>query len=525
VKTILSVACVLGSFLFTQAYTTADGKEVPPYPIPTTNVVRCSSFVSLYLALRSQASNRTYLITKDTLYNFNTATISIDSPGIKIIGASGDPTNCIIKGNGFENNNSVDFDLIRLQGGAHHVVFANITIAESRCHGVKYNGAGNAGTVFHNVRFINCGERDIKGPVTVDAPNCTLRYCHLENTKIPEATRCVGTPCDGQDDMGNYIAGIDIMSADSWVIHDSYFKNILGVSGGGRAGIFMWNGCRNVWAMRNTFINCDRSIAFGNYSSSSVSHDTSYILNNFIVPGVGNAVELYWTRKVRVFNNTLYSPYNNGSIIYGTTPTGNNADGDIRNNILFSGTISNTNSTPPDTSNNIILTRSLATVVSRWFPNNATGNLHLSSDTCRPVNRGVSLPQVTDDWDNTARTGTIDIGADEFGNTSAISYLPSETGPIKQGYLSPATPNPFNPSTVVRYGVANSDWGKRFTITVISADGSTVRTLKAGTAFPGSYAVAWDARDNTGKIVSSGAYAVRLSVGEKSMSTRVVFMK
>ncbi|OGK01212.1 MAG: hypothetical protein A2519_22430 [Candidatus Raymondbacteria bacterium RIFOXYD12_FULL_49_13] len=156
---------------------------------------------------------------------------------------------------------------------------------------------------------------------------------------------------------------------------------------------------------------------------------------------------------------------------------------------------------------------------------NANGDLHIKSDTCRPVNRGISLPEVTVDWDNAPRTGTLDIGADEFGNGSLIQSFDPRLTNLDDVYLSPAQPNPFNPHTLVQYGITNAGSGKPFECAVFSTSGKLIRMLKRGAAIAGNYALQWDAKDDNGVQVASGAYVIKLVAGGKSVTTNVVFMK
>jgi len=523
-KYLLCFALIAAVFGTSYSYVTADNKQVPALPIPAgATVYPCSNFVSLYMNIRNHMAPNTCFLIKDGTYAFNTITVNISADHVYFIGESGDPSKVILTSNGFFADEAPDFDFFHIANNAHHVIFANITISETRQYAVKFNGLTNMGNIlWHNVRFINNATRDIKGVGLMEAPACTVRYCHFENTKIPLITRCSDGSCASD---GDYIAGMDIMSADSWAIHDSYFKNILGASGGGRAGVFMWNLCRNVWTERNTFVNCDRSVAYGNYSSGEISHDSSYIMNNFILPGAGNAIELYYTRRVRVFNNTLYGATTTGSIIYGNASGGGaNTYGEIKNNIL-NGSISNQNATAPDTATNILVSRGNAAILARWFPNAATGDFHFSSDTCRPLNRGTALAQVTLDWDNAPRIGTLDIGADEYNNNTPIQFMPEEITTIQEAYLSPASPNPFNPVTCVRYGIATAEAGTPCEIAILSLEGRLIRTLRSGPAFPGTYAIQWDAKDDNGFQVASGAYLIWLTVGSKGSTTRAVFMK
>lgn len=70
-------------------------------------------------------------------------------------------------------------------------------------------------------------------------------------------------------------------------------------------------------------------------------------------------------------------------------------------------------------------------------------------------------------------------------------------------YLSRNYPNPFNPSTTIRYEIANDG---QISLIVYDVMGRKVKTLTNGYASAGQYSVVWDGRDDSGMQVSSGVY-------------------
>jgi len=69
-------------------------------------------------------------------------------------------------------------------------------------------------------------------------------------------------------------------------------------------------------------------------------------------------------------------------------------------------------------------------------------------------------------------------------------------------------PNPFNPETTIPYSVnVLTD----VELAIHNALGQKVRTLVSGQTAPGSYSVAWNARDDAGNPVGTGVYYCRLS--------------
>ncbi|MCB1048942.1 MAG: T9SS type A sorting domain-containing protein, partial [Calditrichaeota bacterium] len=69
-------------------------------------------------------------------------------------------------------------------------------------------------------------------------------------------------------------------------------------------------------------------------------------------------------------------------------------------------------------------------------------------------------------------------------------------------------PNPFNPSTTIRYALPEA---ARVTITLYNAAGQRVRTLVEGRQSAGFRQVVWDGRDERGESVSSGVYLYRMT--------------
>jgi hypothetical protein len=83
--------------------------------------------------------------------------------------------------------------------------------------------------------------------------------------------------------------------------------------------------------------------------------------------------------------------------------------------------------------------------------------------------------------------------------------------------LYPNYPNPFNPSTVIRYALpARSD----VTVTVYNALGQRITLLVRETQEPGYHQVKFD-----GAGLSSGVYFYRLQAGSSVQTNRMVLLK
>lgn len=80
-----------------------------------------------------------------------------------------------------------------------------------------------------------------------------------------------------------------------------------------------------------------------------------------------------------------------------------------------------------------------------------------------------------------------------------------------------AAPNPFNPHTDIRFDLAREVHVRAF---VLSVDGRLVATLADQTFASGQHAVAWNGRDQDGRMVGSGVFVHVLEVdGERRQGT------
>lgn len=83
-------------------------------------------------------------------------------------------------------------------------------------------------------------------------------------------------------------------------------------------------------------------------------------------------------------------------------------------------------------------------------------------------------------------------------------------------------PNPFNPSTEIRFQLANEGPA---TVRIFDLTGRLVKTLVDENLTAGPKARVWDGRDNLGRQVSSGAYYVRLETSDAVSSRKVMLLK
>ena len=189
--------------------------------------------------------------------------------------------------------------------------------------------------------------------------------------------------------------------------------------------------------------------------------------------------------------------------------------------------------------------------------NNAGGNLELAP----PVISGVSLSSVTgtaapdatveiytdpedeglvfegetvsDASGNFTWSGTITgsftnvtaIAIDQNGNTSMFSQAAVITG-VEQSEgsnlpgkfsLSQNAPNPFNPSTRIRFAIPKTCF---VTVQVVDLLGREIDTLVHETRTAGVYSIEWDARDH-----AAGIYLLRMKAGEFAETRKLILQK
>ena len=88
--------------------------------------------------------------------------------------------------------------------------------------------------------------------------------------------------------------------------------------------------------------------------------------------------------------------------------------------------------------------------------------------------------------------------------------------------LAPASPNPFNPLTTVRYSTASRGHA---VIRIYDVAGRLVRTLVDGEVDAGEHAAIWDGRSDSGDRAASGVYFVRMETHGFRAVRKAVLLK
>lgn len=400
------------SFIFFNFYLCVVASDVPswfpkPPPLPTAKgeLIRVATADEL-LAATDRIKRGGTILMADGEYKLPRVAVLNHKTNITIRSASGDPMKVTLTGKGWVGESKGD-DILHI-ASCERITIADLTFADCRSYGIKVE-AENAPKDVHiyNCRFRDIGVRAIKGSAgrdpSIRAVKGSVRHCYFENTKVPPADWLFG---------GDYIAAIDMMALEDWTFSDNVFRNVKGRNGGGRAAIFIWVRSRQIVVERNLIIDCDRGVAFGNpgqSTSNRVGEETAYVIdgtirNNFIVGGPDCGIELWYADRIKVYHNSIWRPERNWSrgirVGKGTART------EIVNNLVH-GEI-RTEGGEADIRGN------LAGRLDKYFVDAGSGNLALTPEATGAIDKGIAVPEVTDDIRRRRRTGRPDIGAWEY---------------------------------------------------------------------------------------------------------------
>ncbi len=102
----------------------------------------------------------------------------------------------------------------------------------------------------------------------------------------------------------------------------------------------------------------------------------------------------------------------------------------------------------------------------------------------------------------------------------ALTSLPGQLPTVFS--LASAQPNPFNPSTQIRFSVPQAG---HVSLKVYDAAGRHVRTLVDDTRAAGQFAVTWDGRRDSGAAAAAGVYLYKLEANGSIQTRRMVMVR
>ncbi len=283
-----------------------------------------------------------------------------------------------------------------------NITIADLTIRDCGNHGISTNSDNH---LIHNVRIQNTFEQMIKG--TSGGENGT-EDCVVQ-CSLFEYTAGVGPQW--------YIGGLDIHEGDSWVVRDNVFKNIASPSiTQAEHAVHFWDNSQFNLVERNKIINCDRGVGFGLGTSTNLG---GVIRNNMIYNDGQNpfhdvGIGLESSPYTHVYNNSIHIQYQNAiEYRFASTHTAR-----IANNLV----------NRPIRSRNdgeAFLSTNIEDANDTWFIDYTSGDLHLINEIDGVVNAGTDLSSslLNDDFDQQSRLDGIDIGADEYKETTILTDI------------------------------------------------------------------------------------------------------
>lgn len=112
--------------------------------------------------------------------------------------------------------------------------------------------------------------------------------------------------------------------------------------------------------------------------------------------------------------------------------------------------------------------------------------------------------------------GPLNVIISTGGGQSEMPIIPVETT------LLSAFPNPFNPSTNLRYSMKEAGTAR---LDIYNSKGQLMKTYSASHGQAGYYQMNWDGRDINGQLASTGVYFYRMTSGNYSSTKKMVLAK
>jgi hypothetical protein len=106
--------------------------------------------------------------------------------------------------------------------------------------------------------------------------------------------------------------------------------------------------------------------------------------------------------------------------------------------------------------------------------------------------------------------------SDKLLKDASAEAIPEEYG------LFQNHPNPFNPSTTLKYALPKAG---HVTIKIYNTLGQHLRTLVDADKTAGYHTIQWDGKNQAGELVASGTYIFQMQSGDFLQSRKMLFMK
>lgn len=124
---------------------------------------------------------------------------------------------------------------------------------------------------------------------------------------------------------------------------------------------------------------------------------------------------------------------------------------------------------------------------------------------------------------NTVSAGFVAYHGYWGGPGTSVTAVDEGGGNLPRAHkLDAVHPNPFNPTTTVRFALPEPGWTR---IRIYDLQGRLVRTLLDETRTAGRHTLVWNGRDDRGARVSSGAYLLTMRAGTFAAQRKMTLLK
>jgi hypothetical protein len=135
-----------------------------------------------------------------------------------------------------------------------------------------------------------------------------------------------------------------------------------------------------------------------------------------------------------------------------------------------------------------------------------------------------ALPADTEYWWRVVATDTDSLTTESETFKFTVGYVSiAEAIALPTEYmLDQNFPNPFNPSTTLRYGLPKDS---EVSVVIYDIRGNAVRTIESGAQVAGWYEQIWNGMNDDGQPVSTGLYLTRLRAGSYTKTIKMLYLK
>jgi hypothetical protein len=377
----------------------------PPFPAASGSVIAVSTTAELVAAVARVPAGGTILLA-DGRYVL-TSPLHVRTDRVTIRSRSRDRSRVVLDGGGTLG------EAVWVSGCAD-VAIAHLTIQNVRWNGIKINSdSGVQRLRVYDCVFRNVWQRAVKGVAVPRADRerlrprgCVIEFCLFENDRPKEYG-------DDPDDTaatfgGDYVGGIDAMSATGWVVRDNLFRGIRGRTRQGRPAVFLWVDSRDCVVERNVVVDCDAGVWLGNATRDPADpvHATGCVVrNNCFTRAPEGAVTAIHTRNCRIVHNTVFDP--DSRLRRGVRVVGEAPGLVVAYNLLAGARVQ------VESESKIEVKGNVEGAAAGLFVDPGRGELHLIGRPAGVVDAAAADVDVAEDLDRRRRGPRPDVGAHE----------------------------------------------------------------------------------------------------------------